>query len=70
VQTEQLTWTTGNGWQPGCGARNDAQLVLYFGASDALGTDSYGEIAPHSRSGDCDLHNQTMTITVISEVAA
>ena len=35
-----------------------------------LGFYSYGEIAPHSRSGDCDLHNQTMTITVISEVAA
>jgi hypothetical protein len=35
-----------------------------------LGFYSYGEIAPHSRSGDCDLHNQTMTITIISEVAA
>ena len=35
-----------------------------------LGFYSYGEIAPHSRSGDCGLHNQTMTITVISEVAA
>jgi hypothetical protein len=37
-----------------------------------LGFYSYGEIAPHCRSGDCDLHNQTMTmtITVISEVAA
>jgi hypothetical protein len=35
-----------------------------------LGFYSYGEIAPHSRSGDCDLHNQTMTITVISELAA
>lgn len=28
---------------------------------------SYGEIAPHSFSGVSDLHNQTMTITVIAE---
>jgi hypothetical protein len=35
-----------------------------------LGFYSYGEIAPHSVSGVCDLHNQTMTITVISEDAA
>lgn len=32
-----------------------------------LGFYSYGEIAPHSVSGVCDLHNQTMTITLISE---
>jgi hypothetical protein len=28
---------------------------------------SYGEIAPFSRAGRCELHNQTMTITTISE---
>jgi hypothetical protein len=28
---------------------------------------SYGEIAPHGFSGRCELHNQTMTITTISE---
>lgn len=33
-----------------------------------LGFYSYGEIAPHSVTGVCELHNQTMTITVISEV--
>ncbi|HWS65391.1 MAG TPA: hypothetical protein VN325_21760 [Steroidobacteraceae bacterium] len=70
METEQLTWSAGGGWRPSVGVCNEAHLVLYFGASDALGTDSYGEIAPHSRSGDCDLDNQTMTITVISEVAA
>jgi hypothetical protein len=32
-----------------------------------LGFYSYGEIAPHSVSSICDLHNQTMTITLISE---
>ena len=33
-----------------------------------LGFYSYGEIAPHSVSGVCELHNQTMTVTLISEV--
>lgn len=28
---------------------------------------SYGEISPHAVSGVCDLHNQTMTVTVFSE---
>ena len=28
---------------------------------------SYGEIAPHARTGHCELHNQTMTITTIGE---
>src|SRR5882757_2010743 len=33
-----------------------------------LGFYSYGEIAPHAVSGVCELHNQTMTVTIISEV--
>jgi hypothetical protein len=41
VQTEQLTWSTGDGWQPRAGVRNEAHLVLYFGASDALCTDAW-----------------------------
>ena len=28
---------------------------------------SYGEIAPHEYTGRCELHNQTMTVTTISE---
>lgn len=43
-------------------------------AADALGRQtklngfySYGEIAPHGFTGRCELHNQTMTITVIGE---
>ena len=35
-----------------------------------LGFYSYGEISPHAASGICELHNQTMTITTITEVAA
>lgn len=31
---------------------------------------SYGEIAPHDGSGHCQLHNQTMTVTLMRERAA
>jgi hypothetical protein len=34
-----------------------------------IGFYSYGEISPHRVSGVCQLHNQTMTITTISEAA-
>jgi hypothetical protein len=34
-----------------------------------LGFYSYGEISPHSATGVCELHNQTMTVTTISEAA-
>jgi hypothetical protein len=32
-----------------------------------LGFYSYGEISPHGTTGVCELHNQTMTVTTISE---
>jgi hypothetical protein len=32
-----------------------------------IGFYSYGEISPHAVSGHCELHNQTMTVTTISE---
>ncbi len=32
-----------------------------------VGFYSYGEISPHDFSGSCELHNQTMTITVLRE---
>jgi hypothetical protein len=35
-----------------------------------VGFYSYGEISPHATSGICELHNQTMTVTTISEAAA
>ena len=34
-----------------------------------LGFYSYGEISPHSSSGLCELHNQTMTVTTLAETA-
>jgi hypothetical protein len=33
-----------------------------------LGFYSYGEISPHAKSGICELHNQTMTVTTFAEV--
>ncbi|MGB5261421.1 MAG: FIST N-terminal domain-containing protein, partial [Gammaproteobacteria bacterium] len=38
------------------------------GIISAVGFYSYGEISPFT-SGQCELHNQTMTLTTISEVA-
>ena len=35
-----------------------------------LGFYSYGEISPHAVSGICELHNQTMTVTTITEAMA
>jgi hypothetical protein len=34
-----------------------------------LGFYSYGEISPHAKSGMCELHNQTMTVTTLAEIA-
>jgi len=36
-------------------------------ANAHLGFFSYGEISPHAASGCGELHNQTMTITALSE---
>ena len=36
---------------------NTAQIGFY----------SYGEISPHVETGHCELHNQTMTVTVLAE---
>jgi hypothetical protein len=53
--------------------RSDPQEVRVHAVSRDVDTEqltwSAGG-APHSRSGERDLHNQTMTITVISEVPA
>lgn len=36
-------------------------------AAARVGFYSYGELSPHSATGACELHNQTMTITTIGE---
>ncbi|CAN1524355.1 COG3287 Uncharacterized conserved protein [Rhabdaerophilaceae bacterium] len=45
-----------------------AQEVL-GGQTITTGFYSYGEISPHSASGACEFHNQTMTVTTFSEAA-
>ena len=35
-----------------------------------IGFYSYGEISPDDETGFCQLHNQTMTVTVLAEQAA
>lgn len=59
MQTEQLTWNVATGWQSPAGPPIDARLILYFGARDASATSSVS-----------DLHDQTVSITVIAESAA
>jgi hypothetical protein len=45
----------------------EATLETLPAGTQQIGFYSYGEISPHT-SGRCDLHNQTMTLTVLSEV--
>ncbi|MEX0665343.1 MAG: FIST N-terminal domain-containing protein [Acidimicrobiia bacterium] len=44
----------------------EATLEALAPTASLVGFYSYGEIAPHAE-GSCDLHNQTMTITTVSE---
>jgi len=44
----------------------EATLEALPPGTEQVGFYSYGEISPYS-SGTCDLHNQTMTLTVIRE---
>lgn len=56
------------------GARVDEEVEavgqVMGGGTTVAGFYSNGEISPHHGSFDCKLHNQTMTITLVSEVAA
>jgi len=45
----------------------EATLEILPKGTKQIGFYSYGEISPYT-SGHCDLHNQTMTLTTISEV--
>lgn len=47
----------------------EAATVALRPAMPTLGFYSYGEISPHTASGMCQLHNQTMTVTTIGEAA-
>jgi hypothetical protein len=54
------------------GQRTEEEVEAAFDVlpkgSAQIGFYSYGEISPYA-TGHCDLHNQTMTITTISEAA-
>src|SRR5690606_22816639 len=45
----------------------DATLAQLTANTPAIGFYSYGEICPSGLVHSCDLHNQTMTLTVFSE---
>ena len=45
----------------------DAARTELGDKSRIVGFYSYGEISPHGRSGICELHNQTMTVTTLYE---
>jgi len=77
VQTEQLTWRASKGWQSRAGARIDAHLVLYFGTSDALGTEGwyrdlrtlYPDAHPVGCTSDGQIQHATISETGIAAVA-
>lgn len=48
----------------------EAALDVFGKSTSMVGFYSYGEIAPFSETGNAELHNQTMTITHIYELAA
>lgn len=54
------------------GARTEEETEAALDAlppgTTQIGFYSYGELSPHA-TGRCDLHNQTMTLTVLSEAA-
>ena len=54
------------------GERTDEEIEAVFDVlpqgTSQIGFYSYGEISPYT-TGQCDLHNQTMTLTTISEAA-
>ena len=44
----------------------EATLEVFPQGTQQIGFYSYGELSPYA-NGRCDLHNQTMTLTTISE---
>lgn len=62
MQTAQLTWSANGGWQSCSDAANEAQLVLYFGSSDVLGTEDWYRdlrtLYPHAHLVGCSSGGQ------------
>ena len=49
------------------GEEVEAVSQVFGEETPVIGFYSYGEISPHAQTGICDLHNQTMTVTVLAE---
>jgi len=49
------------------GEEVEAVSEVFGEETPVIGFYSYGEISPHAQTGICDLHNQTMTVTVLAE---
>ncbi len=49
------------------GAELEATLDFLPQQTKQIGFYSYGELSPYAKNGNCDLHNQTMTLTTIYE---
>jgi len=54
------------------GLHPDAETVLFpaeatVSAPPRPSEPQYGELSPRQRGGSCDLHNQTMTVTLFDE---
>jgi hypothetical protein len=45
----------------------EAAIEVLPPGTQQIGFYSYGEISPYDNGGQCDLHNQTMTLTTITE---
>ena len=77
MQIEQTRWMQGRGWIPAPPGRlgANAQLVLIFGSPACLEQNGWQDViegaSPNAHpnpTATCELHNQTMTITTLSEV--
>ena len=76
VQTLQYSASAGVSAPIGPELDSERTLVLVFASpefdalpfgSHQVGFYSYGELCPQNGASCCELHNQTMTITTISE---
>lgn len=80
MKLEQIVWAEQGFQGPAGPGLRSAQWVLVFGGSAELAREermgpgatlcgfySYGEIAPFASESRCELHNQTMSLTLLSE---
>jgi hypothetical protein len=78
MHSQQITWNLQTGLSPTADDPETVALVFYFGTREVLACGSrYRELQkmfPNahilgSKSGICELHNQTMAVTSFAEVA-